>query len=203
MAGCIQAIALLWLAAIPGGRQGAGQGGGGRHSSRLARAHLPLATPIHSKMAARQPVNLLRTLRPSLPRHSAAVSLSARRSLATEANLPGQQAAVRRVSHGGLRDQDRIFTNAYMRHDHGLKGAMVSFSSLAAFRARRETRLALIGTVQQEGADGCVDYRNVETGTVPRILSIREMRGSFSRSRTLASVAAEELVSLQASSGLS
>ncbi|PWN45694.1 putative NADH2 dehydrogenase flavo protein 1 [Ceraceosorus guamensis] len=26
-------------------------------------------------------------------------------------------------SHGGLRDQDRIFQNAYMRHDHTLKGA--------------------------------------------------------------------------------
>lgn len=25
--------------------------------------------------------------------------------------------------HGGLRDQDRIFQNAYMRHDFGLKGA--------------------------------------------------------------------------------
>lgn len=41
-----------------------------------------------------------------------------RRSLATVADPP-----VRR--YGGLKDQDRIFTNAYCRHDHGLKGAMV------------------------------------------------------------------------------
>ena len=42
-----------------------------------------------------------------------------RRSLATVADPP-----VRR--YGGLKDQDRIFTNAYCRHDHGLKGARVS-----------------------------------------------------------------------------
>lgn len=28
--------------------------------------------------------------------------------------------------YGGLRDQDRIFQNVYMRHDHLLKGAKVS-----------------------------------------------------------------------------
>ncbi|KAG5641073.1 NADH-ubiquinone oxidoreductase 51 kDa subunit, mitochondrial precursor [Asterophora parasitica] len=38
------------------------------------------------------------------------------RSLATVADPP-----VRR--YGGLKDQDRIFTNVYCRHDHGLKGA--------------------------------------------------------------------------------
>ncbi|KAJ7653309.1 hypothetical protein DFH06DRAFT_1093636 [Mycena polygramma] len=38
------------------------------------------------------------------------------RSFATVADPP-----VRR--YGGLKDQDRIFTNAYCRHDHGLKGA--------------------------------------------------------------------------------
>ena len=27
--------------------------------------------------------------------------------------------------YGGLKDQDRIFTNAYCRHDHGIKGALV------------------------------------------------------------------------------
>ncbi|CAE6465874.1 unnamed protein product [Rhizoctonia solani] len=32
-----------------------------------------------------------------------------------------QEPPVRR--YGGLKDQDRIFTNAYCRHDHGLKGA--------------------------------------------------------------------------------
>ena len=44
-----------------------------------------------------------------------------RRSFATVQDTP-----VRR--YGGLKDQDRIFTNAYCRHDHGIKGAMVSNS---------------------------------------------------------------------------
>ncbi|KAF8184220.1 hypothetical protein BJ912DRAFT_1023079 [Pholiota molesta] len=43
--------------------------------------------------------------------------LRTNRSLATVADPP-----VRR--YGGLKDQDRIFTNAYCRHDHGIKGAM-------------------------------------------------------------------------------
>ncbi len=41
-----------------------------------------------------------------------------RRSFATVQDTP-----VRR--YGGLKDQDRIFTNAYCRHDHGIKGATV------------------------------------------------------------------------------
>jgi hypothetical protein len=41
-----------------------------------------------------------------------------RRTLATVQDTP-----VRR--YGGLKDQDRIFTNAYLRHDHGIKGALV------------------------------------------------------------------------------
>ena len=45
------------------------------------------------------------------------------RALATVADPP-----VRR--YGGLKDQDRIFTNAYCRHDHGLKGALVSLYAL-------------------------------------------------------------------------
>jgi NADH dehydrogenase (ubiquinone) flavoprotein 1 len=52
-----------------------------------------------------------RTIPRSLP------SFSARsRSLATVADPP-----VRR--YGGLKDQDRIFTNLFCRHDHGIKGA--------------------------------------------------------------------------------
>lgn len=27
--------------------------------------------------------------------------------------------------YGGLKDQDRIFTNIFLRHDHGIKGAKV------------------------------------------------------------------------------
>ncbi|KAJ7580992.1 hypothetical protein C8J56DRAFT_958766 [Mycena floridula] len=42
--------------------------------------------------------------------------LAAGRSFATVADPP-----VRR--YGGLKDQDRIFTNVYCKHDHGLKGA--------------------------------------------------------------------------------
>jgi NADH dehydrogenase (ubiquinone) flavoprotein 1 len=38
------------------------------------------------------------------------------RGLATVADVP-----VRR--YGGLKDQDRIFTNLFCKHDHGLKGA--------------------------------------------------------------------------------
>ena len=45
-----------------------------------------------------------------------------RRHLATVQDTP-----VRR--YGGLKDQDRIFTNAYSRHDHGIKGALVRFFS--------------------------------------------------------------------------
>ena len=45
--------------------------------------------------------------------------LKSNRCLATVADPP-----VRR--YGGLKDQDRIFTNLYCRHDHGIKGALVS-----------------------------------------------------------------------------
>lgn len=48
----------------------------------------------------------------------ASASATSRRSFATVADPP-----VRR--YGGLKDQDRIFTNAHSRHDHGIKGAMV------------------------------------------------------------------------------
>lgn len=56
----------------------------------------------------------------SLPRAARAVpriAFGASRSLATAADPP-----VRR--YGGLKDQDRIFTNLFSRHDHGIKGAM-------------------------------------------------------------------------------
>lgn len=57
------------------------------------------------------PSSLPRTAR-ALPR----VAVSAARSLATVSDPP-----VRR--YGGLKDQDRIFTNLFSRHDHGIKGA--------------------------------------------------------------------------------
>lgn len=42
-----------------------------------------------------------------------------RRTFATAADVKPPPPRV----HGGLKDQDRIFTNLYMRHDHLLKGA--------------------------------------------------------------------------------
>jgi hypothetical protein len=35
--------------------------------------------------------------------------------------------------YGGLKDQDRIFTNLYSRHDHGIKGAMVRLQNQCDF----------------------------------------------------------------------
>ena len=49
--------------------------------------------------------------------------LRSNRSFATVSDPP-----VRR--YGGLKDQDRIFTNVYSRHDHGIKGAQVHFQAL-------------------------------------------------------------------------
>ena len=163
-------------------------------------------------MAPRPSTSVLRTLRPSLPRHSAAVSLSARRSLATVQSgpTPGQEAAVRKTGHGGLRDQDRIFTNAYMRHDHGIKGAMVSRllceSVVGGLRGRGwETRLELIGVRDKTKLTTWPsvrnEFRNVEIGTGLRTLSKRVTRGLFSRLRTPDCVDGEELVSHQDSSG--
>ncbi|KAG1801958.1 NADH-binding subunit of NADH:ubiquinone oxidoreductase [Suillus variegatus] len=53
----------------------------------------------------------------SVARIQRQANISIRRGLATVADPP-----VRR--YGGLKDQDRIFTNAYCRHDHGIKGAL-------------------------------------------------------------------------------
>lgn len=47
---------------------------------------------------------------------SASRAPSLARSLATVADPPVRH-------YGGLKDQDRIFTNLYCKHDHGLKGA--------------------------------------------------------------------------------
>lgn len=62
-----------------------------------------------------RPATLLMRAPRTIPRSS--LPLAARsRSLATVADPP-----VRR--YGGLKDQDRIFTNLFCRHDHGIKGA--------------------------------------------------------------------------------
>lgn len=62
-----------------------------------------------------------RTCAPCVGRSRLQLHLS--RALATVADPP-----VRR--YGGLKDQDRIFTNAYLKHDFGLKGALVRFFPL-------------------------------------------------------------------------
>jgi hypothetical protein len=56
------------------------------------------------------------------PNANAGAGAGARRSFATVQDPPVRH-------YGGLKDQDRIFTNIYSRHDHGIKGAMVCHSS--------------------------------------------------------------------------
>ena len=100
-----------------------------------------------------------------------------RRSLATVADPP-----VRR--YGGLKDQDRIFTNAYCRHDHGLKGALVSSNSLLCVEIFqiRPSRPAVIGTGQKTSFS-------------------KATLGSSKPSKTLGSEDAEVQVSLVDSNG--
>jgi NADH dehydrogenase (ubiquinone) flavoprotein 1 len=68
--------------------------------------------PTSSVMARAAPV--IRPL-PSIASSSRLAIPS--RSLATVADPPVRH-------YGGLKDQDRIFTNLYSKHDHGIKGAM-------------------------------------------------------------------------------
>lgn len=73
----------------------------------------------------------------------AASTPSAVRSLATVTDAPNR-------THGGLKDQDRIFQNAYMRHDHLLKGAKVSphsYFSLLKGLVKCQRRLPLINLI--------------------------------------------------------
>lgn len=58
-----------------------------------------------------------------------------RRTLATVQDPPAPPP--RKTTFGGLRDQDRIFSNAYMKHDHGIKGAQVRDYARAWPRAAR------------------------------------------------------------------
>ena len=77
--------------------------------SRIHSISVPLlfSSIILINMLSRTP--LLR----SSPRSIAA----ARRSLATVSDAPVRH-------YGGLKDQDRIFTNLFCKHDHGIKGAL-------------------------------------------------------------------------------
>ena len=93
-----------------------------------------------------------------------------RRNLATVQDTP-----VRR--YGGLKDQDRIFTNAYLRHDHGIKGALVCGSNSLLI-------VILTSTVSL-----------VATGIGQKISSLKVTRGSFKRSRIPVCAGVEVLVS--------
>lgn len=86
-----------------------------------------------------------------------------RRSFATVQDPP-----VRR--YGGLRDQDRIFTNAYCRHDHGIKGAMVC---LQTYLFSKNEPFAYIG------------YSPAEIGTERKTFSPKATPGLSKQSRTL------------------
>jgi hypothetical protein len=80
-----------------------------------------------------------------------------RRALATVADPPVRH-------YGGLKDQDRIFTNVYSRHDHGIKGAMVrTYPFIFVFGRSEKLRF-----VSPEA-----------TGIAPRTSSTRATRGSF------------------------
>lgn len=87
-----------------------------------------------------------------------------RRGFATVSDPP-----VRR--YGGLRDQDRIFTNAYCRHDHGIKGAQVSYIDMVFY-------LTILNVYRRLAA----------TGTGQKTSLTRVIRGSSKLSKTLAFV---------------
>lgn len=81
-------------------------------ASDISRIHLlsvPLlfSTVILTNMLSRTP----------LLRSSPRTITAARRSLATVSDAPVRH-------YGGLKDQDRIFTNLFCKHDHGIKGAL-------------------------------------------------------------------------------
>lgn len=111
---------------------------------------------------------------PDILARSAASRLSSSRAIAATVAI-GASINVRglatvqdppKKTHGGLRDQDRIFQNVYMRHDHLLKGAKVRAAAdvLACIRPP-DPRL----------------NRLEETGTRPVRSSKRDMTGLFPR----------------------
>jgi hypothetical protein len=68
--------------------------------------------------------------------------------------------------YGGLKDQDRIFTNAYCRHDHGLKGAKVCPQRVLRLPSR------------------LTSPSHAETGTAPKTSCSKATRGLFRQSKT-------------------
>lgn len=109
---------------------------------------------------------------------SAGVSTRSLKPVQTRGLATVQDTPVRR--YGGLKDQDRIFTNAYCKHDHGLKGAQVRLQA----QHERTTSLTTL-TCSPEG-----------TGTEQRISYSRETHGLFRLLRTLVFEGVEELVFL-------
>ena len=81
--------------------------------------------------------------------------------------------------YGGLKDQDQIFTDTYLRRDHGIKGALVRCSNPLLI-----TILTSIVSL-------------VATGIGQKILSLKVSRVSFKRSSFLVCASAEVLVSKQ------
>ncbi len=84
--------------------------------------------------------------------------------------------------YGGLKDQDRIFTNAYCRHDHGIKGAMVIFFFFRSFR------------VEQVAESH--KYSRVVIGTLRKTFCSKVIHGLFKLSKIRVYEGEEGLVSL-------
>lgn len=122
-----------------------------RHSSYRGNENRKLATNFENRSAAFLPHNMARTrtsvplsLLRAAPRQSGVIAGASRRTLATVQDAPKPVAPARKTTHGGLSDQDRIFSNLQMRGDHGLKGAMVSlFSHLLV--ATRDRLVCIVG----------------------------------------------------------
>lgn len=100
----------------------------------------------------------------------AAVRTTARRGLATVQDPPVRH-------YGGLKDQDRIFTNCHSRHDHGIKGAMVSSPI-------HDTSLATAAGHTERWGKPMSGYRLAATGTEQKTSSSRATPGSSKTSRT-------------------
>lgn len=78
--------------------------------------------PSSSKIA-RNAIAQKAAIGSSTPCASVAARSAPSRTFATVQDAPPKTPPPRKTTFGGLKDQDRIFTNAYMKHDHGLKGA--------------------------------------------------------------------------------
>jgi len=117
----------------------------------------------------------IRLLPRTLPRTSTPQFLQQRRGLATVQDA----APPKRTTFGGLRDQDRIFSNAYRLGDHGIKGAMVS--SLSLQFASRE-----VATISEEKgvSYSTIEYTGDHGNTLRSIVELARIDGNTHRSST-------------------